>query len=143
MSGHKAIIIKTIRNIEREKRYLEYLKREYKLLEDERNLKAVSYDGTGSSHNVSDNTGNTATMITDEQAKLMIKIKRKESKIKHYESIEETLTDEEREVLYRVYVKEQPYWKIVNDMGFSIRTAKRRRETGLDKLCIGLFGEND
>jgi FixJ family two-component response regulator len=82
-------------------------------------------------------------MITDEQAKLMIKIKRKESKIKHYESIEETLTDEEREVLYRVYVKEQPYWKIVNDMGFSIRTAKRRRETGLDKLCIGLFGEND
>lgn len=116
------------------KSVLIYWEEELKLLEEERLLKGVSYDGVKSSSGISDTVGNTAINITEKEAKLKIEMQRKKNEVKFVDNALNCLRPDEREVITRLYMHFQPYWKISEVMNCSISNCKKIRKKGFDRL---------
>lgn len=113
---------------------LVYLEEELKLLESERMLKGVSYDGVKSSGGISDTVADTAIRITEKEQELKIKIDRKKNEIKFTENMLKCLKDDERNIIVGLYVKYKPYWKLCEEVGCSISNCKKIRKQGFDRL---------
>ena len=111
-----------------------YLEEELKLLEEERMLRGVSYDGVKSSSGISDTVADTAIRVTVKEQELKIKINRVKNEIKYIESALKSLKDAEREVILGLYVKFKPYWKLSEELGCSISNVKKIRKQGFDRL---------
>lgn len=111
-----------------------YLEEELKLLESERMLKGVSYDGVKGGGGISDTVADTAIRISEKEQEILIQIARKKNEIKFIEGCLKQLKDDEREVIIGLYVKYKPYWKISEDLGCSISNCKKIRKQGFDRL---------
>jgi RNA polymerase sigma factor (sigma-70 family) len=122
--------------------YLESMKERLKLLEEERELRGITYDDVGGGHTntISDITGETAVRIAEEEIDLKVRIKKKQAEIDHLERILASLPEDERQVIVMFYCKNHMYWKIAEQVGCSISTVKRLRRKGFEKLRVGIFG---
>ena len=139
MDKYKYIIGK-LKKHEQNKIYLEKLEKDLELLEEERELRGVSYDDTGRSGAISDTTGQTATRIADKERMLKFEIKKVKNDIDHIDKILNSLLDEERAAVVGIHIHELEYWEVARDMKLSPTTVKRRRREGFEKIKAGIFG---
>ncbi len=134
---------KELRELYFNQAYLESLEQELEVLNDEYGLQGVSYDGVGSSTDISDATGDTATRLADKKVLLMLKITKQENKVKHIVEVLKLLTDREHKIVMMYYIEYKPWWKIANEIGYSIRQTQRIKDDAIAKVSIGLYGSDE
>lgn len=128
-------------NLNMDKAYLQAQENKLKLLEEEYNISGVSFDGVGSSGEISDTTGNTALNIFEQRVEVERVIKRVGHRIDHLEDVLENLTDKERTILVMFYVEHQPMWKIRKTICYEKTQTNKIKSEAMAKLVRGLYGE--
>ncbi len=138
------IIKNKLQKLDQTKLYLEKLQKDLELLQEERQLKGISYDDIGGSrgNGVSDRTGETAVRIADKETELRLEIKKVLNEVNHIEKLLNSLHEDEREVIIGIYMQGQQYWVVAQKMKCSITTAKRRRREAFDKILTGYYGND-
>ena len=139
----RAKVEKELRELYFNQAYLESLEQELETFNDEYGLQGVSYDGIGSSTDISDATGDTATRLADKKALLTIKITKQENKVTHIMGLLKLLTDREHKIVMMYYIEYKPWWKIANEIGYSIRQTQRIKDDAIEKISIGLYGSDE
>ncbi len=135
---------KELRELYFNQAYLESLEHEIVVLNYEYGLRGVAYDGIGGgSGEPGDSTGDQAAKLVDARVAIDRKIARYKNKINHIESVLALLTERERKVTLMYYIEYKPWWKIAQEIGYSIRQAQRIKEDALEKVSIGLYGSDE
>lgn len=124
-----------LRNHKLEISYLEYLKKQLELLEEERHLRGQSSEqGNVQSNTISDITADTAIKIVEKEKELKLKINKKQIEIEHIERLLYNLSEMEREVITRHYMHNMTYNQISLALHCSYATVKRERKKGFDRI---------
>lgn len=144
MKGKKQKVESRLRNLEIDKSYVDYLKKELELLEEEYGLHGTGLsDGGGNPNSISDNTGNQAATLMDRKEEVDLRLKRAIARINHVETLITKLTDTEEAVVRLYYMEYKPLWYISGQVKFSQRQVQRIKDDALGRLIRGMYGERE
>ena len=140
----RAKVEKELRELYFNQAYLESLEQEKVVLNYEYGLRGIAYDGIGGgSGEPGDSTGDQAARLVDERVAINMRITKYKNKIQHITDVLKLLTAREHKVIMMYYIEYKPWWKIAQEIGYSIRQAQRIKEDALEKVSIGLYGSDE
>jgi len=143
MKDKKQKVESRLRNLEIDKSYVDYLKKELELLEEEYGLHSSGLGEGGKSNSISDNTGNQAANLIDRKEETELRLKRAMARINHIETLITKLTDTEESVIRLYYMEYKPLWYISGQVKFSQRQVQRIKDDALGRLIRGMYGERE
>lgn len=124
---------------------IENLKKEIEYLESDevRSLNAITYDEerTGKTNKISNVIESTMLSISEKILFKEMNIKRLENKIQAIDRALEVLTDIEREVIKLRYIEGKQWYIVAYNVNYNERWCKELRKRAIDKLIIGIYGE--
>lgn len=143
MKGNKKKVESRLRNLEIDKSYIDYLKKELELLEEEYGLHSTGTGEGSKSNSISDTVGNQASNIADTKEELELRLKRAQARIDHLENLITKLTDTEAKVITLYYLNYRPLWYIAGQVQFSTRQVQRIKDDAIGRLVRGMYGERE
>lgn len=140
----RAKVEKELRELYFNRAYLESLEQDMDVLNYEYGLRGISYDGIGGgSGEPSDATGDQAARLVDERVAINMRITKYKNKIQHITDVLNLLTAREYKIIMMYYIEYKPWWKIAQEIGYSIRQAQRIKDDAIEKVSIGLYGSDE
>ncbi|MCQ4921873.1 hypothetical protein NE686_02135 [Tissierella carlieri] len=144
MDKYKAVE-KLLYNYKMSEISIENMKEEIKRLEREDGLTAINYDSVKISptFKISSSTESTMLSILEKIDYLRHSIERISEKLESIDRAMEGLNEVERLVIEKRYIEGLQWWQVAHLVKYSEVHSKRIRKKAINKLVVGLYGEND
>lgn len=123
--------------------YLETTDKEILMLSENDGMKGIAYDGisTSNTNMTSDRVGDVAISNLDRLKELQDKKHKLQKKIDVIDRVLSELTEIERTIIEMKYFECKPWCKIAYEVKYSERQCRNIRKAAIDKISIGLYGE--
>lgn len=124
---------------------IENLEKDIEFLEEEDGAGSINYDDINVSptNKFSSVVENTVLSKTEKREYLERTIKRNKIHIENIDKAMEGLTINERLIIEEKYIEGKQWWQVAYKVGYSEGHSKRIRKEAIEKLIIGIYGEND